>query len=107
MYYLTTSRWVTDIEQGDYPRVLDRPPDVMSDELLISTHETRAEADAALDALRFLGFPEIECPSCLGYGHFREDGTPTIDRRERTCLDCRGSGKAPAADAARGPNTRR
>jgi DnaJ-class molecular chaperone len=34
-----------------------------------------------------------ECVSCDGYGHIREDGTGTIDRRERKCLDCNGTGK--------------
>lgn len=34
-----------------------------------------------------------DCPSCHGYGHFFEDGEPTVDRRERKCLDCSGTGK--------------
>lgn len=34
-----------------------------------------------------------ECPSCLGHGHFTEDGEPTTDGRCRKCLDCRGSGR--------------
>jgi hypothetical protein len=37
-----------------------------------------------------------ECESCHGYGHFREDGEPSEDRRDRKCLDCTGTGKVPA-----------
>lgn len=33
------------------------------------------------------------CQSCGGYGHFTEDGGPSIDKRDRMCLDCRGTGK--------------
>jgi DnaJ-class molecular chaperone len=39
---------------------------------------------------------EGECRSCLGYGYFRPNGEPTIDRRERKCLDCGGTGRAPS-----------
>ena len=39
---------------------------------------------------------EAECPSCRGYGYFREDGRPTVDKRGRKCLDCAGTGKRPA-----------
>lgn len=39
----------------------------------------------------------VECPSCLGYGHINDEtGEPTVDRRERKCLDCRGEGTVPA-----------
>jgi hypothetical protein len=34
-----------------------------------------------------------ECPACLGYGHFTEEGEPSSDRRDRKCLDCRGTGE--------------
>ena len=34
-----------------------------------------------------------DCGSCRGYGHFTEDGEPTIDKRDRTCLDCGGAGE--------------
>lgn len=35
----------------------------------------------------------FECASCRGYGHFDEDGKPSIDRRGRKCLDCTGTGR--------------
>lgn len=63
-------------------------------------------SDARTDSLgrgMVLYFPEIaweedseeseECSSCLGYGYVNELGNPTIDRRDRKCLDCRGEGK--------------
>lgn len=34
-----------------------------------------------------------ECHTCDGFGHLREDGTGTVDRRERKCLNCNGTGK--------------
>jgi hypothetical protein len=34
-----------------------------------------------------------ECDACDGYGHIRPDGTGTVDRRERKCGNCRGTGK--------------
>lgn len=34
-----------------------------------------------------------DCGSCLGYGHFDEEGKPTIDKRCRKCLDCNGTGE--------------
>lgn len=37
----------------------------------------------------------VECPTCLGYGHISEKGRPTVDRRGRKCLDCRGDGWVP------------
>jgi hypothetical protein len=42
-----------------------------------------------------------ECGSCLGYGYFRPNGEPTVDRRERKCMDCGGTGRAPAETAPR------
>ncbi len=38
-----------------------------------------------------------ECLSCEGYGHFDGRGRATIDRRERACLDCGGTGRLPNA----------
>jgi DnaJ-class molecular chaperone len=35
-----------------------------------------------------------ECRACFGYGHLTADGEPTIDRRERKCLNCNGTGKS-------------
>ena len=35
-----------------------------------------------------------DCPSCEGKGHIDSRGRGTIDKRERQCGDCRGSGKA-------------
>lgn len=49
----------------------------------------RAALRAADDELR----DPDECRSCDGYGHIREDGTATIDRRERRCGDCGGTGR--------------
>ena len=47
--------------------------------------------------LKELAPPMAECGSCRGYGHFNEKtGKPSVDRRERKCLDCRGEGKVPA-----------
>lgn len=34
-----------------------------------------------------------ECTSCKGYGYFDEDGEPSVDLRNRKCLDCRGTGR--------------
>lgn len=34
----------------------------------------------------------VECQSCMGYGGFDSDGNPSIGRRDRECLDCRGTG---------------
>jgi DnaJ-class molecular chaperone len=33
------------------------------------------------------------CPKCKGYGHFKANGKPSIDGRDRKCLDCAGTGK--------------
>jgi len=37
-----------------------------------------------------------DCGSCLGYGHFDKDGKSSLDKRDRKCLDCNGSGEAPS-----------
>jgi len=42
--------------------------------------------------------PKEECGSCRGYGHFSKYGKPSIDKRDRKCLDCAGSGRATTAD---------
>ena len=34
-----------------------------------------------------------DCGSCCGYGHFDEEGKPTMDKRCRKCLDCNGTGE--------------
>lgn len=34
-----------------------------------------------------------ECPSCHGYGYFKDNGDATTDRRCRKCLDCSGTGR--------------
>ena len=39
----------------------------------------------------------VECPSCRGYGHFDEDGEPVLDKNERKCTDCTGTGQVPFA----------
>ncbi len=35
-----------------------------------------------------------ECPACRGLGHFNEDSEPSSDKRDRKCMDCRGTGLA-------------
>jgi hypothetical protein len=42
-----------------------------------------------------------ECPSCFGYGYFRKNGEPTVDRRERKCTTCSGTGKRLPAGSRR------
>jgi DnaJ-class molecular chaperone len=34
-----------------------------------------------------------ECPSCDGFGYLNEEGRGSVDRRNRACGDCRGTGK--------------
>ena len=36
-----------------------------------------------------------DCGSCLGYGHFDADGNRSLDKRDRKCLDCNGTGEHP------------
>jgi hypothetical protein len=36
-----------------------------------------------------------DCASCRGYGHFAKHGKPSIDKRDRRCLDCNGEGRVP------------
>ena len=56
-------------------------------------------SDSGLDCETFHGgHPDDEdaareCQSCLGYGHFDDDGNPTEDERCRKCLDCGGTGR--------------
>lgn len=45
------------------------------------------------------GAPEPnDCSACRGYGHFTRNGKPSIDKRDRKCLDCGGTGKAEVPD---------
>lgn len=42
----------------------------------------------------------VECRACRGYGYFKENGEPTVDRSclsrgGRKCLDCRGTAEVP------------
>lgn len=40
------------------------------------------------------GAPALnDCSACLGYGHFGGDGKRSLDRRDRKCLDCNGTGR--------------
>jgi len=85
---------VSAVEVSDYERGKREPAswdhlhdtiDAMSRKLL----------DAFEEATRDIG--EVrepdECDACDGYGHIRTDGSGTIDRRERKCLNCSGTGK--------------
>jgi hypothetical protein len=58
----------------------------------------KSEAFAAFAASA--GDPEmVECPACKGYGHIDDKrGRPSLDGRNRKCLDCRGEGKVPAKE---------
>jgi hypothetical protein len=52
----------------------------------------------ALEEHRDLVFGEeeaIDCRSCLGLGHFNDEGQASSDRRDRKCTDCRGTGSVP------------
>jgi hypothetical protein len=40
-----------------------------------------------------VGTYSADCGSCRGYGHFDEEGKPTMDTRCRKCLDCDGTGE--------------
>jgi hypothetical protein len=44
-----------------------------------------------------------DCRSCKGYGHFKANGEPSIDGRDRKCLDCGGTGKRPIGPIRLGP----
>jgi DnaJ-class molecular chaperone len=35
------------------------------------------------------------CRSCRGYGHMNDMTGPSVDKRDRKCLDCGGSGRVP------------
>lgn len=56
--------------------------------------EILALAFAALEEMRgdAVEARRTECTSCHGRGHFSEAGEPSIDRRDRACLDCSGEG---------------
>jgi hypothetical protein len=46
---------------------------------------------------------EEDCGSCRGYGHFSKHGKPSLDKRDRKCLDCGGTGKVPDAETKEEP----
>jgi hypothetical protein len=37
----------------------------------------------------------VECGACRGYGYFGPTGKPSVDKRNRKCLDCNGEGHKP------------
>lgn len=56
---------------------------------IVKQAESRATMQEALQLSA-----RADCPSCRGYGHFNEDSEPSIDKRDRKCSDCRGTGRA-------------
>ena len=68
--------------------------------VLLELHESSVDDGALRDkisAVRYALSEHIdamrECPTCDGYGHFTKGGRPTLDRRDRKCLDCQGTGR--------------
>lgn len=56
----------------------------------------RKAAKATRDFLAALPEPVREpgeCDACDGYGHIDKRGHGTVDRRERKCGNCRGTGR--------------
>jgi hypothetical protein len=60
---------------------------------IISAAIAKARGESVTNSSGTLPTEPNECPSCFGYGHFDDNGEPSIDKRDRKCLDCRGTGK--------------